>query len=83
MPDPLPLPRGARSALRTLRRSHAGLRRHSVRGGIEPSQEYLEHRKRFLEALRVLSALGVRQQVLADELGVSRSAISQWSKQAS
>jgi hypothetical protein len=59
------------------------MRRFSVRGNIEPGPEYLEHRKRFLDALRALSGLGVKQQVVADELGVTRSAVSQWLGQAS
>jgi len=79
----LGLPRGAATALRQAKRSHTAMRRHSVRGNIEPGPEYLEHRKRFLESLRALSGLGVKQQVVADELGVSRSAVSQWLGQAS
>lgn len=77
------LPRGARTALRAAKRAHAGMRRFSVRGNIKPGAEYLEHRKRFLDALRLLSFLGVKQQVVADELGVTRSAVSQWLSQAS
>ena len=83
MPTPIELPRGARTALRQAKRSHLAMRKHSIRGNIEPGPEYLEHRKRFLEALRALSGLGVKQQVVADELGVTRSAISQWLGQAS
>ncbi len=73
-----PLPRGAKTLMRQAKRAHAGIRRFSVRGNIEPGPEYLEHRKRFLEALRGLDRLGVKQTVVAAELGISRSATNQW-----
>lgn len=75
------LPRGARTALRQATRAHAGMRRYSVRGGIGPGPEYKEHRRRFLEALVALQRLRVPQQVLADELGITRQAVHQWLKQ--
>lgn len=84
MPLPMPdvLPKGARTALDSAKRSYGSVRRHGPRGSAVPSPEYLAARLTLQKALRRLRDLGVRQQVVADELGISRSAVSQWTGKA-
>lgn len=76
--EPYQMPRGAKSQLERARRSYRLVRLHGVRGASIPSPEYSEARKSLVGALAALSELHVPQRVVAAELGITRSAVSQW-----
>lgn len=76
------LPRGAKTHIREAQRAHARMTREGLRGRKEPSDAYRLDRARFLAHLLALDTLRVPQQVTADALGMSRSGVSIWLKQA-
>ncbi len=50
-------------------------------GAQRPSPQYLEARAAFLAALRDLDEAGVARKVVAEALGITSSAVSQWMQQ--